>query len=65
MDLIKPHPLERLLMKYWQLKNVEKYSIYEIDLVVQWEFETKAIPDKDSSLSVLEKKNEEDSTQIR
>ena len=35
VDLIKPHPLEGMLMKYWQLKNVEKYSVYEINLVVR------------------------------
>ena len=62
VDLMKPHPLEGMLMKYWQLKNVEKYSIYKIDLVVWWEFETKAILDKNSSLSVLGKEDEKDLT---
>ena len=33
--------------------------------MVRWEFKTEAIPDKDSSLSVLGEEDEEDSTQIR
>ena len=62
MDLMKPHPLEGLLMKYWQLKNVEKYSIYEINLVIWWEFETEAILDKNLSLSVSGEEDKEDLT---
>ena len=33
--------------------------------MVWWEFKTKAILDKDSSLSVLGEEDKEDSTQIR
>ena len=62
VDLIKPYSLEGLLMKYWQLKNVKKYSIHEINLVIRWEFKTKAILDKDSLLSVLGEEDKENLT---